>query len=161
MHIFCLPMHLFHHMYKRLCIGRHRFHNEKVTYTAFITVLWIVYVQIFKTLEWKKLLEIKIIFWVLMKKKLACPPKPVSSSIYIYIHIYIYIIYSNKYTWKSAQHKSLVLLWEEHDSKQLYLVLKVSCRSTGNVSTSCNNQKKKKKKKKKQDNAILNIKPFA
>ena len=44
----------------------------------------------------------------------------------------------------SAQHKSLVLLWEEHDSKQLYLVLKVSCRSTGNVSTSCNNQKKKK-----------------
>ena len=40
------------------------------------------------------------------------------------------------------------------------LVLKVSCRSTGNVSTSCNN-KKKNKKKNKQDNAILNIKPFA
>ena len=84
-HIFCLPMHLYHHMYKRLCIGRHWFHNVKVTYTTFITVLWIVHVQIFKTLEWKKLLETKIKFWVLMKKKLACPPRPVSSSIYIYI----------------------------------------------------------------------------
>ena len=39
-------------------------------------------------------MKIKIIFWVLMKKKLACPPKPVSSSsssIYIYIYIYIYV----------------------------------------------------------------------
>ena len=99
MHIFCLPMHLYHHMYKRFWISRHRFYNEKVTYTAFTTILWVVHVQVFKTLEWKKLLEIKIMFWALMKKKLACPPKPVSSTyIYIYIYnIYIYIYISYLY----------------------------------------------------------------
>ena len=106
-HIFCLPMHLFYHMYKRLCIGRHRFHNEKITYTAFITVLWIVYVQIFKTLEWKKLLEIKIIFWVLMKKKLARPPKPVSSSIYIYIYIYTSKTFTNQFSSSAIMQQAL------------------------------------------------------
>ena len=47
---------------------------------AFITVPWVIYLQIFKTLEWKKLWEIRITFCILMKKKLACPPKLVSSS---------------------------------------------------------------------------------
>ena len=68
---------------------------------ALITVLSVVYLQIFKTLEWKKLLEIKIMFCIPMKKKLACPPKLVSSSssssssssIYIYIYYYYYYYY--------------------------------------------------------------------
>ena len=50
---------------------------------------------------------------------------------YIYIYIYIYICsllksnnYSN-YSLRSAQNKSVIILWEEEDAK-----LKVSCRQT-------------------------------
>ena len=42
--------------------------------------------------------------------------------LYIYIYIYIYIIYIYIY-----------ISWEEDDSKQFYLVLKVSCRQTNNL----------------------------
>ena len=49
-YIFTLSMHLYHHMYKRFSIGRHRFHNGKVTYIAFIIVPWILHVQVFRTL---------------------------------------------------------------------------------------------------------------
>ena len=92
-----------------------------------------------------------------MKKKLACPPKPVSSSIYIYIHIYIYILYiainihekvlnirasyyygkntiQNNFTWYLKFHVGQPAMFQQNTTK---------------------------KKKKKQDNAILNIKPFA
>ena len=40
---------------------------------------------------------------------------------------------SNNYSLKSAQHKSVIILWEEDDAKQLYLVLKVSCWRTDNL----------------------------
>ena len=59
---------------------------------------------------------------------------------YVYIHIYVYILciyiyiyicsllksnnYSN-YSLRSAQNKSVIILWEEEDAK-----LKVSCRQT-------------------------------
>ena len=50
------------------------------------------------------------------------------------MHIYIYSLHkSNNYSLKSAQHKSVIILWEEDDTKQLYLVLKVSCRRTDNL----------------------------
>ena len=50
--------------------------------------------------------------------------------VYIYIYIYIYIFSlrkSNNYSLKNAQceWKSVTLLWEEYDAKQLYLVLNV------------------------------------
>ena len=32
-----------------------------------------------------------------------------------------------------AQHKSVIILWEEDDAKQLYLVVKVSCQRTNNL----------------------------
>ena len=44
-----------------------------------------------------------------------------------YLNIYIYsICKSNNYSWKSARYKSIIILWEEDDAKQLYLVLKDS-----------------------------------
>ena len=53
--------------------------------------------------------------------------------IYIYIYIYIYSFRkSNNYSLKSAHHKSVIILCEENDVKQLYFVLKVSCRRTDN-----------------------------
>ena len=76
--------------------------------------------------------------------------------IYIYIYIHIYILYIAI----NIHEKVLNIRASYYYGKntiQNNLVLKVS---TGNVSTSCNNQKKKQKKNK-QDNAILNIKPFA
>ena len=63
--------------------------------------------------------------------------------IYIYIHIYILYIAIN------IHEKVLNIRTSYYYGKntiQNNLVLKVSCRSTGNVSTSCNNQKKTKKK---------------
>ena len=39
-YISCLPMYLYHHMYKPFSVGRHRFQNEKVTWMVFITVLY-------------------------------------------------------------------------------------------------------------------------
>ena len=43
----------------------------------------------------------------------------------IYIYIYIYSLRkSNNYSLKSAQHKNVIIFWEEDDTKQLYLVLK-------------------------------------
>ena len=45
--------------------------------------------------------------------------------IYVYIYTYIYII-----------------LWEEDDAKQLYLVLKVSCRRTDNLSARYNDHQR-------------------
>ena len=50
----------------------------------------------------------------------------------MYICIYS-LLKSNNYSLKSAQHKSVLILWEEDDGKQLYLVLKVSCRRTDNL----------------------------
>ena len=40
---------------------------------------------------------------------------------------------SNNYSLKSAHHKSVIILWEEDDAKQLYLVLKISCQWTDNL----------------------------
>ena len=40
---------------------------------------------------------------------------------------------SNNYSLKSAHHKSVIILWEEDDAKQLYLALKFSCRRTDNL----------------------------
>ena len=60
--------------------------------------------------------------------------------IYIYTYniynIYVYINKilreSNYYSLKSAQYKIVIILWEEDDPKNFYLVLKVSCRRTDN-----------------------------
>ena len=49
---------------------------------------------------------------------------------------------SNNHLLKSAQHKSVIILWEEDDIKQLDLVLKVSCRRTDNLSARYNNHQK-------------------
>ena len=50
------------------------------------------------------------------------------------MYIYVYSLHkSNNYSLKSAQHKSVVVLWEEDDAEQLQLVLKVSCRRTHNL----------------------------
>ena len=50
------------------------------------------------------------------------------------IYIYIYSFRkSNNYSLKSAHHKSVIILCEENDVKQLYFVLKVSCRRTNNL----------------------------
>ena len=44
-----------------------------------------------------------------------------------FIYIYIYIIYSlcknNNYSLKSGHHKSVIILWEEDDAKQLTMYL--------------------------------------
>ena len=54
--------------------------------------------------------------------------------IYIYIHIYTQsLCISNNYSLKSAQHKSSMILWEEGNAKQFYLVLKVSRQRTNNL----------------------------
>ena len=38
--------------------------------------------------------------------------------IYIYIYIYIYSLHkSNNYSLKSAQYKSIIILWDEDDAK--------------------------------------------
>ena len=53
--------------------------------------------------------------------------------IYVYtkiIYVYIYSLRkSNNYSLKSAQNKSVIILWAEDDAKQLYLVL--DCWSEG------------------------------
>ena len=59
----------------------------------------------------------------------------------IMIHMYS-LRKSNNYSLKSAQHKSVIILWEEDDTKQLYLVLKVSCRRTDNLSARYNDHQK-------------------
>ena len=46
---------------------------------------------------------------------------------------------SYNYSLKSANHKSVIKLWKQGDAKQLYLVLKVSCRQTVNLSASHSN----------------------
>ena len=60
----------------------------------------------------------------------------------MYIYVYIYIIYSlrksNNYSLKSAQRKSVIILWEQDHAKQLYLVLKVSCQRTDNLQPGTN-----------------------
>ena len=57
--------------------------------------------------------------------------------IYIYnIYIYIYIIYINMYIYIYCA------LWEEGDVEKLYLVLKVSCRWTDNLSARYNDHQK-------------------
>ena len=60
--------------------------------------------------------------------------------------MYIYIIYSlcksNNYSLKSAQHKSVIILREEDDAKQLYLALKVSCCWTANLLARYNDHQK-------------------
>ena len=55
---------------------------------------------------------------------------------YIDICMYVYI---NVYV-KSAQHKSVVILWDEDE--QLYLVLKILCRQTDNLSARYNDHQK-------------------
>ena len=53
---------------------------------------------------------------------------------YIYIYIYMYIcitmIYVSLYIYIYIY---IYVLWKEDDAKQLYLVLKVSCRRTDNL----------------------------
>ena len=55
---------------------------------------------------------------------------------YVYIYMYVYI---NIYV-KSAQHKSVVILWDEDE--QLYWVLKILCRRTDNLSARYNDHQK-------------------
>ena len=65
---------------------------------------------------------------------------------YIYIYMSIYMLYmyicmvfvKAIIIHQSAQLKSVLILWEEDDAKQLYLVLKVSCRWTDNLSVRFN-----------------------
>ena len=48
--------------------------------------------------------------------------------------MYIYSLHeSNNYSSRSAQQKSVIILWEEDNAKQLYFALKVSCRRTNNL----------------------------
>ena len=100
-HNFCLPMELYCHMYKRYCIGRYRLHNEKVTHTAFITVLWgcvctSFHNSSFITLERNKLWEIMEIKNVLgtNEEKL---PYPHIHNIYMYIFRYTHVITSRNF----------------------------------------------------------------
>ena len=55
-------------------------------------------------------------------------------NIYIYIYIYIYICVSIYILYLYYVY-IYIKLWEEDDAKQLYLVLKVSCRWSDNLST--------------------------
>ena len=61
---------------------------------------------------------------------------------------------SNNYSLESAQHKSVIILWEEDDAKQLYLVHKVSCRRTDNLQPGTTISKNV------QCNGILNMTSF-
>ena len=58
-------------------------------------------------------------------------------------NIYIYSLCKyNNYSLKSAQHKNVIILWEEDDAKQLYLVLKISWWQTKNLSVRYNDHQK-------------------
>ena len=50
----------------------------------------------------------------------------------MYVCMYIYV--------KSAQHKSVVILWDEDE--QLYWILKILCRRTDNLSARYNDHQK-------------------
>ena len=56
--------------------------------------------------------------------------------------INIYIAFVKATIIHESIHKSVIILWEEDDVKQLYLVLKVSCWRTNNLSARYNYHQK-------------------